>query len=72
MHLEVDDDELFLLHTTGYVPSEISVYHPKSKTLFAGDTIYEEMPLTTRFGRRKSESCGYKVSKNWMNWTSKK
>jgi len=39
-----------LLYTPGHVPSEISVYHPKSKTLFAGDTVYEETPLTTRFG----------------------
>ncbi|MEM3699473.1 MAG: MBL fold metallo-hydrolase [Candidatus Bathyarchaeia archaeon] len=51
--LQVDDDELLLLYTPGHVPSEISVYHPKSKTLFAGDTIYEGMPLTTRFGGQK-------------------
>jgi glyoxylase-like metal-dependent hydrolase (beta-lactamase superfamily II) len=49
-HLQIDDDELLLLHTPGHVPSEISIYHSKSKTLFAGDTIYEGMPLTTRFG----------------------
>lgn len=48
--LELDDDSLLLLHTPGHVPSEISIYHPESKTLFAGDTIYEGMPLTTKFG----------------------
>jgi glyoxylase-like metal-dependent hydrolase (beta-lactamase superfamily II) len=53
MNLQIDDDELLLLYTHGHVPSEISVYHPKSKTLFAGDTIYEGMPLTTRFGGPK-------------------
>lgn len=42
--------ELQLLVTPGHVPSSISVYHPASKTLFAGDTIYEGLPLTTRFG----------------------
>ena len=51
--LQIDGDNLLLLHTPEHVPSEISVYHPKSKTLFAGDAIYEEMPLTTRFGGLK-------------------
>ncbi len=51
--LEVDDDELLMLYTPGHVPSEISVYHPKSKTIFAGDTICEGMPLTTKFGGPK-------------------
>jgi len=53
MNLQIDDDELLLLYTPGHVPSEISVYHAESKTLFAGDTVYEEMPLTTRFGGPK-------------------
>jgi len=48
--LHIDDEEIQLLYTPGHVSSEISVYHPASKTLFAGDTIYEGMPLTTRFG----------------------
>jgi len=58
--LQVDDRELLLLHTPGHVPSEISIYHPKSQTLFAGDAIYEGMPLTTRFG-------GPKEWKQWIN-----
>ena len=45
-----EEDLLELLYTPGHVPSEISVYHPASRILFAGDTIYEGMPLTTRFG----------------------
>jgi len=52
------NERLLLLHTPGHVPSEISVYHPASKTLFAGDTIYEGMPLTTRFGGPKE----------WKQW----
>jgi cyclase len=51
--IQVDGDELALLCTPGHVPSEISVYHPKSKVLFAGDAIYEGMPLTTKFGGPK-------------------
>lgn len=56
--LQIDDDKLLLLYTPGHVPSEISVYHPESKSLFAGDTIYEGMPLTTRFGGPKE----------WRQW----
>jgi len=51
--LQIDGDNLLLLYTPGHVPSEISVYHPKSKTLFAGDTVYEGMPLNTKFGGQK-------------------
>jgi cyclase len=58
MELQVDDEKLILLHTPGHVPSEISVYHPFSGSLFAGDTIYEGTPLTTRFGGPKE----------WKQW----
>lgn len=46
----IDGEEIHVLVTPGHVPSELSVYHSGSKTLFAGDTIYEGSPLTTRFG----------------------
>jgi glyoxylase-like metal-dependent hydrolase (beta-lactamase superfamily II) len=46
----VDEDEIHLLVTPGHVPSEISIYYPALRTLFAGDTIYEGTPPTTRFG----------------------
>jgi glyoxylase-like metal-dependent hydrolase (beta-lactamase superfamily II) len=49
---------LHLIYTPGHVPTEISVYHSTSKTLFAGDTVYEGMPLTTRFGGPKQ----------WKQW----
>jgi glyoxylase-like metal-dependent hydrolase (beta-lactamase superfamily II) len=58
VELQIDDEKLILLHTPGHVPSEISVYHPSSGSLFAGDTIYEGMPLTTRFGGPKE----------WKQW----
>ena len=48
--LNIDGEEIHLLYTPGHVPSEISVYHPASKVLFAGDAIYAGTPPTTRFG----------------------
>ncbi len=48
--LNIDGEEIRVLVTPGHVPSELSVYHPASKILFAGDTIYEGSELTTRFG----------------------
>jgi len=48
--LNIDGEEIHVLVTPGHVPSELSVYHPRSKILFAGDTIYEGSELTTRFG----------------------
>jgi glyoxylase-like metal-dependent hydrolase (beta-lactamase superfamily II) len=48
--LNIDGEEIHVLVTPGHVPSELSVYHPRSKTLFAGDAIYEGSELTTRFG----------------------
>jgi len=51
--LQIDGEKLTLLCTPGHVPDEISVYHPKSKTLFSGDTVYSGMILTTRYGGQK-------------------
>jgi glyoxylase-like metal-dependent hydrolase (beta-lactamase superfamily II) len=48
--LNIDGEEIRVLVTPGHVPDELSVYHPGSRTLFAGDAIYEGSPLTTRFG----------------------
>ena len=48
--LRLKDEEIHLLVTPGHVSSELSVYHPVSRTLFAGDTIYEGTPPNTRFG----------------------
>jgi glyoxylase-like metal-dependent hydrolase (beta-lactamase superfamily II) len=48
--LNIDGEEIHVLATPGHVANELSVYHPRSKALFAGDTIYEGSELTTRFG----------------------
>ena len=48
--LNIDRQEIHLLVTPGHVPSELSVYHPASRTLFAGDTIYQGTAPNTRFG----------------------
>ena len=52
------NDEVHILCTPGHVPSELSVYHPGSRTLFAGDTIYKGMPPNTMFGG----------SDEWRTW----
>jgi cyclase len=41
--LHINSAKIHLLTTPGHVPDELSVYHAKSRTLFAGDTIYEIM-----------------------------
>lgn len=48
--LNIDGEEIHILVTPGHVPDELCVYHPKSKTLFAGDAVYEGSALNTRFG----------------------
>lgn len=48
--LNIDGEKIHILVTPGHVPDELSVYHPGSRTLFAGDAIYEGGRLTTRFG----------------------
>lgn len=58
--LNIDGEEIHILFTPGHTADSISVYYPKSKTLFAGDTIYEGMRLNTRFGGPKE----------WKLWIS--
>ncbi|MDH4219440.1 MAG: MBL fold metallo-hydrolase [Candidatus Aminicenantes bacterium] len=58
--LNIDGDEIHLLFTPGHMDDEIVVYHPKSRTLFGGDAIYEGMPPNTRFGGQKE----------WRLWIS--
>jgi len=48
--LDLDGDELHLLYTPGHERDELVVYHPSSKTIFAGDALYEGMPPNTQFG----------------------
>lgn len=47
--LEVDGTAMHILATPGHVPSELCVYVPDSKVLFAGDAVYQGMRPNTRF-----------------------
>lgn len=46
----IDGEEVRIFFTPGHVIDELSIYHPKSSTLFTGDAIYEGSDLTTHFG----------------------
>ncbi len=48
--IDIDGEEIHILATPGHVPSELSIYYPAARVLFAGDTIYEGTTPTTRFG----------------------
>ncbi|MCL0093066.1 MBL fold metallo-hydrolase [Dehalococcoidia bacterium] len=48
--LHVGGEELRLIPTSGHLLDCISVYLPRTKILFAGDTIYSGYSPTTRFG----------------------
>lgn len=58
--LKIDGEEIHLLVTPGHHPDELSIYHPNSQTLFAGDTIYEGFPPNTKFGGPEE----------WKQWIS--
>jgi len=58
--LKIDGEKVHILYTPGHYPDELSVYHPSSGTLFAGDTIYEGINPNTRFGRPEE----------WRTWIS--
>lgn len=51
--LFVGDEEIRLIPTPGHLLDCICVYLPKSKILFAGDTVYSGYPPTTRFGNKE-------------------
>lgn len=57
--LNIDGEEIILLTTPGHTDSNICVYIPKSKILFASDTIYSEFTPTTRFGN-------VRLRKEWL------
>lgn len=50
LSLNIDGEEIHLLVTPGHTPDSICVYHPASKTLFAGDSVYSGLNPSTRFG----------------------
>jgi transposase len=49
----VGGEEIRLLPTPGNLKDCISVYLPRTKILFAGDTIYSSYSPTTRFGNER-------------------
>jgi len=51
--LKLGDIEIKLIPTPGHTPSNIVVYVPRCKLLFAGDTIYSCYPPNTRFATPK-------------------
>jgi glyoxylase-like metal-dependent hydrolase (beta-lactamase superfamily II)/rhodanese-related sulfurtransferase len=56
--LTIDGEEIRIFVTPGHTPDSICIYHPGSKTLFAGDSVYEGMDPATRFGGPKE----------WKEW----
>ncbi len=56
--LTIDGEDVRIFVTPGHTPDSICIYYPRSKTLFAGDTVYEGMDPTTRFGGPKE----------WKEW----
>jgi cyclase len=48
--LAINGEEINIMHLPGHVPSELVIYHPQSKTLFAGDAINERAGPVTMFG----------------------
>ena len=47
--LKIGNIELILIPAPGHTPSNIIVYLPDFKTVFAGDTVYSGFPPNTRF-----------------------
>ncbi len=48
--IAINGEEIVISHLPGHAESELVVYHPKSKTLFAGDAINERAGPVTMFG----------------------
>ena len=58
--LHIDGRAVRILVTPGHVPDAICVYDAASRTLFAGDTVYEGTRLNTKFGGPSE----------WRTWVS--
>jgi glyoxylase-like metal-dependent hydrolase (beta-lactamase superfamily II) len=58
LSMETDGQTIRILTIPGHVAGELVVYHPASRTLFAGDAVYEGVEPTTRFGGPKE----------WRTW----
>lgn len=49
MSLAVNGEEIVMMHCPGHTVSEIVIYHPRTKTLYAGDAINEVAGPVTMF-----------------------
>jgi cyclase len=58
--LAINGEEVAIMHLPGHAPSEVVVYHPRTKTLFAGDAINEKAGPVTMFGDVRE----------WRKWIS--
>jgi cyclase len=56
--LAVNGEEVRVLHLPGHARCELVVYHPRTKTLFAGDAVNEKAGPVTMFGD----------AKDWRRW----
>lgn len=50
LSLAVNGHEILILHLPGHAPSELVIYHPESRVLFAGDAVNEKAGPVTMFG----------------------
>jgi len=48
--LAINGEEVVIIHVPGHAPCELVVYHPRTKTLYAGDAINERAGPVTMFG----------------------
>jgi len=60
LSLAVNGEEIAIMHLPGHVPSEVVVYHPRTKVLFAGDAINEKAGPVTMFGD----------AREWKKWVA--
>ncbi|MCD4690596.1 MBL fold metallo-hydrolase [bacterium] len=58
--LAINGEEIMFIHLPGHTRSELVVYHPRSKVLFAGDAINTKAGPVTLFGDVK----------DWQKWIS--
>jgi cyclase len=58
--LAVNGEEIHVMHLPGHTRCELVVYHPRTKTLFAGDAINGKAGPVTMFGD----------AKEWRRWVS--
>ncbi len=48
--LAINGEEVVIIHLPGHAPCELVVYHPRTRTLYAGDAINEKAGPVTMFG----------------------